>query len=326
VADLKVSGIHTSTIGSFPLEDSVVNRQRCVEDLLDLGIDILTYPQLSDMGRQFLNDLAGCNSGVILKKGRFKLKGQEIGQDVPPPGLELFFWTLKYLEEIEAKEEVNLKAAITGPFTLASYIETGDGPFPFNTAVSNLELVRQLARILSKSCKKVSEEASVLSIDEPILGVIVGARIPFGYREEDIIETYNNLMKACGDRFVGTHICGRLSPKLVKTLLRTKLNFLSHEFHDTPENKDRYDSKELEESGKVLSVGCLSSRNPRLESPREILGVMEKFRKYGDNLIFTPDCGFKHLVVNGSKEKGYEISIEKLKNMIEAVKKFEAAK
>jgi methionine synthase II (cobalamin-independent) len=326
MADLKVSGINTSTIGSFPLEDSVVNRRRCVEDLLNIGIDLPAYPQLLDIGRQFLNDLSKYNSGVILEEGRYKLKGQEIEQDVSPLGLEPFFWTLRYLEEIGAKEEFKLKVPITGPFTLASYIETETGQFPFNTAVSKLELVRQLARILSKVCKTVAKEASVISIDEPILGVIVGASVPFEYQEEDIYEIYNTLRKSCGPRFVGTHICGRISPRLANTLSRTELDFLSHEFHDTPENIDIYSPEELGESGKILSVGCLSSKNPRLESPKEILGVMEKFRDYGENLIFTPDCGFRLLVVNGSKQIGYKIAIAKLRNMVEALRKFKSAR
>jgi len=326
VADLKVSGFYTSTIGSFPLDDSVANRKRCMENLLELGIDFPTYPQLLDMGKQFLDDLTKQDCGIVLEKGKYKLEGREIEKDVSPPGLEPFFWTRRYLEERGLKEKTKLKAAITGPFTLASYIETKTGTFPFNTAVSDLELVKQLAHVLSKSCKMLSKEADVISIDEPILGVIVGTRMAFKYQKEDIIEIYNGLRKACGDKFVGTHICGRISPTLAKTLLRTELDFLSHEFYGSPENINVYAPKELKESGKVLSVGCLSSRNSRLESPKEILDVMKKFRKYGDTLIFTPDCGFKNLVVNGSKEKGYEISIKKLRNMVEATKKLRATK
>ncbi|RJS87689.1 hypothetical protein CW705_10065 [Candidatus Bathyarchaeota archaeon] len=122
---------------------------------------------------------------------------------------------------------------------------------------------------------------------------------------------------------VGTHICGRISPKLADLLLRTELDFLSHEFYDTPENIDVYSPKRLKESGKILSVGCLSTKNPQIETVDEILKVMEKFRDYGECLIFTPDCGFRKLLANNlDKEGAYEISIKKLRNMVQAARKF----
>ena len=321
MVDLQISGVHTSTIGSFPLEDSEENRRRCVEDLLDIGVDFPTYPQLIGMGKQFLDDLAKQDCGIIAENDRYRLAGTKIAEDVPPPGLEPLLWTLRYLKDRGLGTTV--KATITGPFTLASYIETGKGTFPFNTAASDLEIVRQLAHILSATCEAFSARTSIVSIDEPVLEVMVGGRILFGYRDEDIIEIYNGLRRVCGASFVGTHVCGRISPRLAETLLRTDLDFLSHEFHDSPRNIEVYSPENLKESGKILSVGCLSSKKPRVESREEILEVMKRFREYGDDLIFTPDCGFKPLVVDGSREKGYEISTRKLRNMVEAAKKLQ---
>lgn len=325
MAGLKLEGVFTSTIGSFPLDDSDANRGRCIEDLLTLGIDFPVYPQLQDMGRQFLRDLAEQDDRIATEGGRYRLRGREIRQDVAPPGLEPFFWTLRYLEEKGVKEKAGLKAAVTGPFTLASYIEIGAGAFPSNTAVSDLELVNQLARVLFRSCETVSKDANMISIDEPVLGMLVGSKIALGYSEKDIVDIYNDLAKSCRGRFVGTHICGRISPRLAKILLKTDLSFLSHEFYDTRGNIDVYSPKEVRQSGKVLSVGCVSSRSLALESPEEILAVMLRFREYGDTLFFTPDCGFRNLVANGSKEKGYKISLKKLENMVRATEKFRAA-
>ncbi|MEM3193897.1 MAG: hypothetical protein QXH97_02810, partial [Candidatus Bathyarchaeia archaeon] len=166
-----------------------------------------------------------------------------------------------------------------------------------------------------------SRYASMISIDEPILGVIVGARIPFKYTEDDIIEVFNILREKCGNKPTGTHICGRISPRLASILLKTSLDFLSHEFHDSPKNIEVYSPRDLRESGKILSVGCVSSRNPRIESLEEILELMLRFKDYGDCLIFTPDCGFRNLIVEGSRERGYEIAIRKLRNMVLAARK-----
>jgi methionine synthase II (cobalamin-independent) len=326
VTKLRLSGIFTSTIGSFPLEDSIASRKRCVEDLLATGLDFPSYPQLTDMGPQFLSDLAKHDSGVGLEKARYKMNGKKIEYGGPPLGLEPFFWTVRHLKERGLAGKVRLKAPITGPFTLASFIETKQGVFPFNTAVSDLKLVSQLAEIISKSCQSASKNASMISIDEPILSVLVGARTAFGYREEDIIGVYNSLKKACGDKIVGTHICGRISPKLAEILLGTELDFLSHEFCDTPQNANTYSPDRLQEGEKMMSVGCLSTRNPKIESREEILRLIRKFNEYGEALIFTPDCGFRKLLLNNlDVEEAYRISLCKLRNMVAASKNFRAS-
>ena len=317
---MKLKGFYTSTIGSFPLDDSEANRKRCLKDLISLGIDFPAYPQLIDMGKQFLDDLVSQDCGIIVERERYKLASRKIKVDVQPPGLEPFSWALEYIRAENLK--VKLKAAITGPFTLASYIEVEAGAAPFNTALSDFRLIEQIAQIVSESCRAASRDASMISIDEPILGVIVGARIPFKYSEKEIIKIFNFLRENCGSVLAGTHVCGRISPKLADILLRTNLDFLSHEFHDSPKNIEIYDPKKLRESEKILSVGCLSSRNPRVETSEEIYNLMVRFKDYGECLIFTPDCGFRNLRVEDSKEKGYEIALEKLRNLVEAVKKF----
>jgi len=294
-----------------------------MNDLLDIGIDFPAYPQLRDMDEQFLEDLVIQDSGITAEGGGYKLKSKRIRKNVSPPGLAPLFWSIEYLTKLGVRKKVKIKAPITGPFTLASYIQTGIGFFPFNTAVSALELVRQITSIVEKCCEEASKHADMISIDEPILGIIVGSRTTFGHKEDDIISILNRLKEACGNKIVGTHICGRISPRLADLLLRTELDFLSHEFYDTPENGEIYSPRKLKESGKVLSVGCLSTKNPKIETPDEILEVMKKFREYDDCLIFTPDCGFRKLLThNLNKDEAYKISIKKLRNMVEAAKKF----
>ena len=297
--------------------------KRCINDLLNIGIDFPAYPQLRDMGEQFLEDLTIQDSGIKAEGDTYRVESGRLKEDVSPPGLSPLLWTIQYLEEKGIREKVQVKAPITGPFTLASYIQTGIGVFPFNTAISNPRLIMQITHILQKSCKEASRHAEMISIDEPVLGVIVGSRTIFGYEEKEIIRIFNMLKESCGDKIVGTHICGRISPKLADILLRTNLDFLSHEFYDTPENIRVYSPRTLKESKKVLSVGCLSTKNPKIESSDEILKFMKKFHEYGDCLIFTPDCGFRKLLTNGLKsEESYTISIRKLRNMVKAAKKF----
>jgi len=293
-----------------------------MEDLIRTGIDFPNYPQLIDMGKQFLDDLVRQDCGIVKENGGYTLKKEEIGEPSSPPGLDPYKWTLAYLESEGILDKVKLKACITGPFTLASYVRTRRGAFPLNTAVSDIERVRELADTISGTCRTIAENAYMISVDEPILSVTVGTKFLFNYGERDIVEIYNSHKRFCGNRPLGTHICGRISALLAKTLLRTELDFVSHEFHDTPENFNVYDRNALEETGKVLSVGCVSSRNSNVETVEEILNIMEKSTQYGDDLIFTPDCGFRNLKVDGSSERGYRIAVLKLRNMAEAVNRF----
>jgi 5-methyltetrahydropteroyltriglutamate--homocysteine methyltransferase len=326
VAKLKIHGISTSIIGSFTIEDSEANRKRCTDDLAALGLDYPSYPQLSEMGPQFLDDLVKHGSGVQREKNRYRLVDKKVEYDGPPLGLESFFWTTKYLDEKGLTSSVKLKAPITGPFTLASYVETKLGMFPYNTAASDLNIVNQFAEILSESCRAASESASIISVDEPILSVLVGAKAAFGYRDEDVIGVYDSLVEACGGKIVGTHICGRISPKLADILLGTKLDFLSHEFFDSPKNVALYSPEKLRKNGKVLSVGCLSTKNPRVESQREILNLMNQFNGHREAVIFTPDCGFRKLLGNNrGTEEAYRISLAKLRNMVAAAEEFKAS-
>jgi methionine synthase II (cobalamin-independent) len=319
---LKLKGIYTSTIGSFPLEDSIPNRNRCIKDLIDIGLDFPSYPQLIDMGKQFLDDLVQQNTSLIYENGRYKLNNRAILRNDSTPGLEPFFWTLRYLKEKKLDKKVSLKAPITGPFTLASYVEIKKGSFPFNTAISDLDIILQFAEIVNKCCKEVAKRAEVISIDEPVLGFIIGKGNIFSYKEIDIVNVYNKLKESCGNSIVGTHICGRLSQKLADLLLHTELDFLSHEFHDIPKNIKVYSPKKLANAEKILSVGCVSSKTTRVENVNEILHIMKRFKKYGDTVIFTPDCGFKGLSYNGEKHiESYKISIKKLENIVQAAKK-----
>lgn len=308
---------YTSTIGSFPLIDTEDNRKRCLEDLIALGIDYPAYPQLTDMGRQFLDELASQDSGIIPYRGEYKIAGREISVDVKPPGLEPFLWTINYIEKKGLK--IKIKAPVTGPFTLASYIIIDDDGSMFNRAIANIAFVEQIAQIVSNICSLISRKAEMISIDEPILSVIVGSRVMFRYGEGEIKRILNTIREKCGDVLAGIHVCGRISPKLASILLETDLDFLSHEFHDTPDNIRVYSPESIRKSGKILSIGCLSSRHPVVESVDEILSVARKFKDYGERLIFTPDCGFRNLIINGSREKGYEVALGKLRNMVLAV-------
>lgn len=270
-----------------------------------------------------MEDLTRQGTGIVKRSSRYWLEDERIGEAESPPGLEPYLWTVRYLEGRGLLGRIKLKACITGPFTLASYINIKEGFFPYNTAISDAERVGELTEILTTTCKRMSDSAPVISIDEPILGVIVGRGIPFNYDGEFIIEVYDRLRRACGDSFVGTHVCGRISPLLADILLKTELDFISHEFHDTPSNFNVYNPERFRDSGKVMAVGCVSTRKPRIEEVDEILNIIRRAtERFGRDLILTPDCGFRNLIIDGSRERGYTVSMRKLRNLVRASLEF----
>lgn len=312
-----LKGYYTSTIGSFPLTDNEYNRRRCLEDLIAIGIDYPAYPQLTDMGKQFLDDLTSQDSGITFYRGEYRVTRKEINVDVKPPGLEPFLWAANYVEKRGLG--VKIKAPVTGPFTLASYIIINNGRGPADRAIADINLVEQIAQIISKTCNIISKRAEMISIDEPILSILVGLKVMFNYGENKIKEVLDSIRNSCGNTLTGIHVCGKISLKLASILLETELDFLSHEFHDTPDNMQVYSPEDIKKSGKILSIGCLSSKEPTVESVDEITKFIRRFKEFDDCLIFTPDCGFRNLIVDGSAEKGYYVAMKKLENMVKAV-------
>ncbi|MEM2926412.1 MAG: uroporphyrinogen decarboxylase family protein [Candidatus Bathyarchaeia archaeon] len=315
----KRKAIYTSTIGSFPLEDSPENRIRCLKDLLRLGVDLPNYPQLMDMGEQFLEDMASEETGIVKRGSTFWLVGKEIEKPERPPGVEPFLWAKDYLEKEGIRPNLGLKACLTGPFTLASYIKVSESPSPFGTALIKEDLVWGLTEALQKTFKVFSQGAQAISIDEPILSSIVGRRILFGYKADTVTEVLDTLVKVSPNIFTGVHICGRISPLLVESLLATKLDFLSHEFTSCPENFEVYSPEKLAERDKVLAIGCVSTQRAIVENVEEIKAFVINCLRYGSVLIFTPDCGFRNLMPEGSRLKGYSVAMAKVGNMVQAI-------
>jgi 5-methyltetrahydropteroyltriglutamate--homocysteine methyltransferase len=290
-------GPYTATMGSFPLEDTEENRVKVIQDLIALQIDFPNYPQLQDMGTQFLHD---------------------IEQGIHPPGIEPFEWTVQYLQSHRLTEKVRFKACITGPFTLSSYLLTKD---QYQTPFRDQKL-KEFTNLLEETCRRIGHTAHLAFIDEPILSLIFGRRrILYGYDKEDVILTFNRLRESFGDILVGTHICGRISPLLAQTLLHTDLDILSHEYHDTPENFNQYQPNDIQQKEKTLAMGCVSTKQMTIESVEEIHAFMKKAStKYGRNIIFTPDCGFGTLFIEESQRASYEVAIQKLRRLGTAVK------
>ena len=136
------------------------------------------------------------------------------------------------------------------------------------------------------------------------------------------MEAYSAILKRVPRKVArGTHVCGRLSENLISMLVEIeRLDFLNHEFHDTPANLRLPWKRLLDVGDKFLSPGVFSSRRPVVEGVDEILMLARRvIRGVGVERVnvFTGDCGLGGL---RGVEGAYRISLEKLGNLAKSVK------
>jgi methionine synthase II (cobalamin-independent) len=326
--------LRTTDTGSLPLEDDFIGEKRNVDraivDKIAAGLDYPCYPQLAgtpsapmNMGLQFLTPLSAMNPGIQIDGQNVRLLSDEIMVPNSATGVERPEYFQSFLREHKLTEGLHgVKACVTGPFTLASYLDSRD---IMTCGASKPDVVAALAQILAKSCRRLSElEFDLISIDEPFLALMLGGkhRILFKYDENFIIETLNTLIGEISC-FAAIHVCGTVTPAEKEILLACKASILDHEFAGSPGNLKAYTREELQDSAKFLAYGCVSSINPRIESVEEIsTSVRNALDLFGPRIIVKPDCGFAGMQ---TKAESYQIALQKLKNMSESARRVRAA-
>ncbi|MHA1611100.1 MAG: hypothetical protein ACTSVZ_00735 [Promethearchaeota archaeon] len=339
----------TTVVGSFPYENTKENMEQAFWDQINAGVDYPCYPQLVSMMDQFLDPAIEAKSGITLKGKKYYLEG-EFTVPSEPIALEYGQFVLEFFEKYpEAKTRVKgWKACLTGPFTLAAEIiippekAGGKRPILFEEprAIMNAEICHQIATMMANVAKEyVKMGASIISMDEPSLGLIIGKRKIFFHPEETYVEILNKaiapIMAQNSSQHSpqsSIHVCGRISPRLRDVLLMTNVNIVDHEFQST-DNEGLYERKHLESNNKVLAYGILESSvayqtegnlASYVESTSKLEGLISKVvADYGkENLILKPDCGFGGLSATFGQELASEIVRKKLTNLTQAMQKF----
>jgi 5-methyltetrahydropteroyltriglutamate--homocysteine methyltransferase len=307
--------ILTTYTGSFPLPHNAENVRRVLRDVSEIGIDWPNYPQLINFIDMFLAPIAK-SGGLEVKGGRFVLSGElkmpSIDDAVQP-----------ILESLEAWREegrgMGLRACVTGPFTLSSFIFKRPGTTNImESALGDREVVHFLAKYINSVLRRLEELGiNYVNVDEPIIGTMVGARRNlFNYSDDEIKEVVDEAYRGVGVGLRGIHVCGRLNPKVFNILGRIeKVNILDNEYMDSPENVN-YITRDVV-GDKRLAIGVISSRNPAIESVDSIVQLAGKIiDRVGRDRVFAvkPDCGFGSLrTESGDIEEAYKVSLEKLK-------------
>ncbi len=332
-------GLFTTVVGSFPLENNSENMERAFKDQFNMGISYPCYPQLyGDMNAQFLDPLTNIVEGFEKVDDNFYLYNDFKVPD-QPLALEYGEFIVDFLKK---NPEVNTtakgtKACLTGPFTLACEIqlkaELGKGINPqfFNEprAIRLDFLIEKLAEIMKAIGKAYNNMGiDIISMDEPMLGLLVG-RKSFFYPEEFYIKTLNTAISGI-QGISSIHVCGRISPKLRDILLQTNVKIMDHEFRTNEKNFNTFQREHFEGTDKYLAVGSIETKpapvkDGGIENYVEEISFLKDYYKkviaqYGkENVVIKPDCGFGPLLGTFGQEFGYKIAMTKLERMVSAL-------
>lgn len=317
----------TTDVGSLPVVDDFggdrKNIDRTILDKVSLGLDYPCYPQLlgssfspMNMGLQFLIPLSKAEPKIQIRDGEAELVSDEINPPADPVGVERAEYFLTFLRQHGLISRVKgTKACVTGPFTLASYLNRKS---LMTCGASKPAVVRALAQVLSRSCKRLSDLGfDIVNVDEPFLSVMLGRKVLFKYDEGFVAEMLDTMIGGISG-LSAIHVCGSVTPLVKKVLLESSVDIIDHEFAGSPSNLRAYARDDLERSGKFLAYGCVSSAKPQVESVEEIShSLRNALEIFGPRVIVKPDCGFAGLL---GIPDAYELVLRKLENMVKAAR------
>jgi len=321
--DLETLRLATADVGSLPLRDDFQpdrgSLRKAMADKLSTGLDYPCYPQLlgtrehpMNMNLQFLAPLADrhglrVDGENVHQVARVTKPEHPLGVDEP----KFFLAWLK--ENAQLGRIKGPKACVTGPFTLAGYIDRTD---ILTCGASKPELVAVLAEIVADICKELERAGFVIiNVDEPFLAVMMGRRILYGYHKNFIIETLDSVIGSLRC-YTGIHICGPVGPTTKRVMLDATNDIIDHELQGTPTNLKVYKRNEIEKCNKILGLGVVSTTTVKVETVGQIRRSIEgNLALFGRNIIIKPDCGLAGLL---GQPSAYENAIQKLKNMVQA--------
>jgi len=340
---MEKEGLFTTVVGSMPISNTEENMEKAFEDLINIGIDYPCYPQLLPMNPQFLSPLSKIIEPLEETKPDVFYLGDDFKIPDKPVALEYGEFMVNFLNEHpDLKERIKgTKACLTGPFTLASEVllreELSKGIdlkiFNEHRAIMIGWIIDKFAEIMKEIGRAYNDMGiNIISMDEPILGLLVGRKI-FFHTEDFIIETLNKALSGIKG-MPSIHVCGRISPHLRDILLQTDVKIMDHEFRTSEVNFKVFEKKHLEDNDKYLAMGTIQTnfspiKNASVEDYVEKIDFLKNYIEKGielygkENLVIKSDCGFGALKKTfESEEFAYEIAIRKLKNMVLATKEF----
>jgi len=331
-------------IGSFPLPKGI-NREwveqakksndpklpdllkSAMQQKIDAGVDVPTYPQFRDMNQMFLeiiNDESAQEGPLIVRKDRARIMELSAMEDVGA----------QYLKKTGQK--LNIRLCVTGPIEL--YLKQFGG-----TAYKDVlnAFATSIDRFVSNSIDNAKQfRIAVISIDEPSIGI--NPQIMFN--DSDMIEALTLATKTSGLNKIDTeiHLHSPLHYKLVCRV--PSIGIIGVESAASPSYLDLIDKKDLGDYDKFLRIGVsrtdifgmsavlnekyntnvwkepakLDEITTQMETPQIIAKRLQKaYSIFGDRIKYAgPDCGL-------GSWPSQELASNLLKNTGAGIKEFQ---
>jgi 5-methyltetrahydropteroyltriglutamate--homocysteine methyltransferase len=273
-----------------------------MQQKIDAGVDVPTYPQFRDMNQMFLeiiNDESAQEEPLIVSKERARIMELSAIEDVGA----------QYLKKTGKK--LNIRLCVTGPIEL--YLKQFGG-----TAYKDVlnAFATSIDRFISNSIDNAKQfRIAVISIDEPSIGI--NPQIMFN--DSDMIEALTLATRTSGLNKIDTeiHLHSPLHYKLVCRV--PSIGIIGVESAANPSYLDLIDKKDLEDFDKFLRIGVartdifgmaavlnekyntnvwkepakLDEITIQMETPRIIAKRLQKaYDIFGDRIKYAgPDCG-----------------------------------
>lgn len=283
----------TTVIGSYPLNYAELGRDtilRAVEDQLAAGIELVSDGQTRyDMIEYFARII----EGYSFDRGKSSIHGK-IGRGKA----EVLVEDLALAKSVAP----HVKGIITGPVTLVFSSEIKDHYRGYRNEEIYLDTARALLDIAGALEKNGAEW---IQIDEPYFSV----GVPMEIARKAIESIATNLRVP-----VSLHVCGQITTIFRELLDWRGIRMLSHAFMGD-DNAAILDFPELGSSDKMLGLGCVNTKETRIEEVSEIEELIRKGMAHlpAGRLAIHPDCGLRGLP--------REVALEKMKRMSAAFKR-----
>jgi len=273
--------------------------KRVISEQEEAGVDLITDGQIrwDDLVTPFAKNIQGIEIGGLLR-----FFDNNVYYRRPIIKSKLSFKDYSVVEEFKlacANSKKQVKPVIVGALTFA---QLSLDEFYHDEE----KLVLELAEILHKEAEKLEQEgAKMIQIDEPSLC----------YHPEKLKlaeESLKIITRGLTAQFALYLYFGSIK-KLVPGLFDLPVDIVGVDVVSKKENLDLL----LEyNGGKEVGLGCVDARNTKMETESELLALFEKItKKIPPNKIFVnPSCGLEFLPHAEAQKK--------LKNMVQAVKKF----
>ena len=287
-------------ISAEELEDAYQQTiRRVISEQEEAGVDLITDGQIrwDDPVTPFATNIDGMEIGGLL---RFFDNNVYYRRPIVKSGLSFRDYSVvNEFKFAQANSKTEVKPVITGALTFA---QLSRDEFYHDEKT----LILDLAQILHREAEKLSQEgAKTIQIDEPSLCFHPD-------KLELVKESLKIITRVIESRFALYLYFGSIQ-RLVPDLFDLPVALLGVDVVSRQEDLGLLLEYWRE---KDVGIGCVDARSTNMETESELLAIFEKVtRKIPEDKVFiNPSCGLEFLPHAEAQEK--------LKNMVEAVGKF----